>query len=136
MNNVGLILQAHLPYVRHPEYPRFLEEDWLFEAISETYLPLLRMLKKLREESVPYSITISLSPTLCAMLSDPVLQGKFTNYLNLHKELAEKEIERCKIESPESLDVADMYLRRIELNIRDHFETYQCNILAGFADLE
>lgn len=136
MNNVGLILQAHLPYVRHPEYPRFLEEDWLFEAISETYLPLLRMLKKLREESVPYSITISLSPTLCAMLSDPVLQGKFTNYLNLHKELAEKEIERCKTTSPESLDVADMYLKRIELNIRDHFETYQCNILAGFADLE
>ena len=31
------VLHAHLPFVRHPEYPEFLEEDWLFEAITETY---------------------------------------------------------------------------------------------------
>ena len=36
--------------MRHPEFPRFLEEDWLFEAIGETYLPLLRMLRRLRDE--------------------------------------------------------------------------------------
>jgi len=24
-----MVLHAHLPYVRHPEYPQFLEEDWL-----------------------------------------------------------------------------------------------------------
>ena len=38
---VALHLHAHLPFVRHPEYDEFLEEDWLYEAISETYLPLL-----------------------------------------------------------------------------------------------
>ena len=38
---LALVLHAHLPYVRHPEYPEFLEEDWLYEAITETYLPLL-----------------------------------------------------------------------------------------------
>ena len=37
---LALVLHAHLPFVRHPEYPEFLEEDWLFEAISETYVPL------------------------------------------------------------------------------------------------
>ena len=26
-------------YVRHPEYPEFLEEDWFFEALTETYVP-------------------------------------------------------------------------------------------------
>ena len=44
MNHQGylaIVLHAHLPFVRHPEYEDFLEEDWLFEAISETYLPLL-----------------------------------------------------------------------------------------------
>ena len=47
--NVAFVLNAHLPFVRHPEYPRFLEEDWLFESISG-YLPLLRMLNRLKEE--------------------------------------------------------------------------------------
>ena len=45
---IGLVLHAHLPFVRHPEYPNFLEEDWLFEAVTETYLPLLRMFTELR----------------------------------------------------------------------------------------
>ena len=38
---LALVLHAHLPYVRHPEHENFLEEDWLYEAITETYLPLL-----------------------------------------------------------------------------------------------
>jgi 1,4-alpha-glucan branching enzyme len=37
--NIALVLNAHLPFVRHPEYQSFLEENWLFEAINETYLP-------------------------------------------------------------------------------------------------
>ena len=40
---LALVLHAHLPYVRHPEYEEFLEEDWLYEAIMETYLPLLEV---------------------------------------------------------------------------------------------
>ena len=58
---VGIVLHAHLPFVRHPEYPKFLEENWLFEAISETYLPLLRVFHKLRREGVPYQTYISSS---------------------------------------------------------------------------
>ena len=29
-----LVLHAHLPFVRHPEHDRFLEENWLFEAMT------------------------------------------------------------------------------------------------------
>ena len=43
---LALVLHAHLPYVRHPEYEEFLEEDWLYEAIVETYLPLLEVLQR------------------------------------------------------------------------------------------
>ena len=43
---LSIVLHAHLPYVRHPEYPEFLEEDWLYEAITETYLPLLEVFDK------------------------------------------------------------------------------------------
>src|SRR6266850_834094 len=44
---LSLVLHAHLPFVRHPEFPQFLEEDWLYEAIGETYIPLARMMERL-----------------------------------------------------------------------------------------
>ena len=47
---VNFVLHAHLPYIHHPESEDYLEEEWLFEAISETYIPLLLNFKKLEEE--------------------------------------------------------------------------------------
>jgi 1,4-alpha-glucan branching enzyme len=44
---LGIVLHAHLPFVRHPEHARHLEERWLFEAILECYLPLIGMLDRL-----------------------------------------------------------------------------------------
>ena len=35
-----LLLHAHLPYAP-PEIPYHLEENWLYEAITATYLPLI-----------------------------------------------------------------------------------------------
>ena len=42
-----LVLHSHLPFVRHPEYEDFLEEDWLYEAITETYIPLILVFERL-----------------------------------------------------------------------------------------
>ena len=58
MNKLNLILQAHLPYVRHLEYPKFLEENWLFESLNETYIPLLRMLERLDKDGVELKLAI------------------------------------------------------------------------------
>ena len=52
---LAIVLHAHLPFVRHPEYPEFLEEEWLFEAISETYLPLLFVFENLVADGDPRS---------------------------------------------------------------------------------
>ena len=38
---LSIVLHAHLPYVRHPEHDSFFEENWLFEAITECYIPLI-----------------------------------------------------------------------------------------------
>ena len=35
---LAIVLHAHLPYVHHPEHEDALEENWLFEAITETYM--------------------------------------------------------------------------------------------------
>ncbi|MBJ7364014.1 MAG: hypothetical protein JHD39_03810, partial [Synechococcus sp. SupBloom_Metag_053] len=40
---LALVLHGHLPYVRSRD-PGSLEEDWFFQALVESYLPLLGML--------------------------------------------------------------------------------------------
>lgn len=134
-NRLGLILNAHLPYVRDLRYDRFLEEDWLFEAMNETYIPLLRAMEKIQEETYSFKFTISFSPTLCCMLNDDALCQRFIEYLELHIELGEKETIRCHNDS-ECLENAVMYLDALRDNL-DYFEE-EChrNILAKFREFE
>jgi 1,4-alpha-glucan branching enzyme len=127
----SLVLNAHLPFVRHPEFPDFLEERWLFEAISESYLPLLRALKRLEADSVPFKVAISLSPTLQSMLGDPVLQKRYLEYLAKQIRFAEAEEERLR-DSPESLALVSLYRELYETALTDITEQYQGNILSGF----
>ncbi len=75
-----LVLHAHLPFVRHPEHAKFLEEEWLFEAITETYIPLLRMMERLLADGVPFRLTMTLSPPLCEMLADPLLKERYRRH--------------------------------------------------------
>ncbi|HOX22335.1 MAG TPA: DUF1957 domain-containing protein [Elusimicrobiales bacterium] len=127
---LALVLHAHLPFIRHPEYEDFLEEDWFFEAMVETYIPLLDMYERLTQEGVDFRITMSLTPPLCAMMSDDLLRERFRRYLNQRVELTEKEVLRTQY-SPYS-DVAQMYERKFK-RIRQLFEEYyHGNVLEGF----
>src|SRR5574337_1768166 len=105
---LSLILHAHLPFVRHPEYSEFLEEDWLFEAITETYIPLINIFDRLIEEDINFRITMSLTPPLISMLTDSLLQSRYIRYVEKWIQLAEKEIERTKHE-PDFNRLAQMY---------------------------
>jgi 1,4-alpha-glucan branching enzyme len=91
-----LILHAHLPYVRHPEFDRFLEERWFFEAVTETYIPLIKFFDRLRAEGTPFKITLSVSPPLANMMEDPVLRERVIHHLDMSLKLAEQECERTK----------------------------------------
>jgi 1,4-alpha-glucan branching enzyme len=70
-------LHAHLPFVYHPEHPSFLEERWYFDAIVDTYVPLLDCFFRLQRENVPYRLSMTLSPTLLAMFRNPELNERF-----------------------------------------------------------
>ena len=59
---VSFVLHAHLPFIHHPESDDYLEESWLYEAISETYIPLLTNFQKLVDEGVNFRITMSMTP--------------------------------------------------------------------------
>ncbi|MEI8218020.1 MAG: DUF1957 domain-containing protein, partial [Elusimicrobiota bacterium] len=91
-----LQLHAHLPYVRHPEYPDFLEEDWLYEGITETYLPLLGILEQFIVEGIDFRLTMTITPSLAGMLSDSLLQSRYYHRLNGLIDLAEKEVWRTR----------------------------------------
>jgi 1,4-alpha-glucan branching enzyme len=126
-----LVLHAHLPYVRHPEYEDFLEEDWLYEAITETYIPLLEGFEALERDGIDWRMTMSVTPTLAAMLSDPLLQYRYVQKLDNLIALATKEIERTRWE-PEFNNLARMYHDRFT-RARDVFvKQYGNNLLNGF----
>lgn len=126
-----MVLHAHLPFVRHPEYDDCLEEDWLFEAISETYLPLLEMFEGLEADNVDWRLTMSVTPSLAAMLADPLLQYRYVRHLDNLIELTVKEIERVRWQ-PEFLALAQMYNTRFR-RCRDLFvQKYHNNLLNGF----
>src|SRR5438128_7403815 len=91
---LALVLHAHLPFVRHPEHEDFLEEDWLFEAITESYVPLIGMMERLVRDEVPFKLTMTVTPTLCAMLQDELLRERYVRYLDRALDLAAREMER------------------------------------------
>jgi len=130
-----LVLHAHLPFVRHPEYEDFLEEDWLYEAITETYLPLLNMMNGLMPDNVDFRLTMSLTPPLTAMLTDGLLCDRYLRHINKLIELAEKEIDRTRF-LPEFQDLARMYLRKFSECRKTFEDQYGRNILKGFKDLQ
>ncbi|MBN1257471.1 MAG: DUF1957 domain-containing protein [Planctomycetes bacterium] len=96
---ISLILHAHLPYVRHPEHEDFLEERWFFEAMTETYLPLLRTFERLEDDGVDYHLLISMSPTLLTMMEDPLLQERYLRHLRNVLELTNREVKRTRHDS-------------------------------------
>jgi 1,4-alpha-glucan branching enzyme len=126
-----LVLHAHLPYVRHPEYDDFLEEDWLYEAITETYLPLLEVFDGLERDGVDWRLTMSVTPTLAAMLSDPLLQYRYVRHLDNLISLSGKEIERTRWQ-PEFHHLALMYHHRFQRARHVFVTQYNNNLLNGF----
>ncbi len=88
------VLHAHLPFVRHPEHPRFFEEDWLFEAIEGCYLPLLEVFAGWQRDGIPARVTVSVSPTLLAMWQDRLLQERFRAHLDRRSALRAEELRR------------------------------------------
>ena len=133
-NKLIFVLHAHLPFVRHPEYSRFLEEDWLFEAINESYLPLLRVFRGLVADKVPFKLTFSISPTLAAMLTDELLQARYIAHVDRLIELSQKEIKRTATDI-EINKLAERYFKIFSQNKEDFINLYRKNILNGFKEL-
>jgi 1,4-alpha-glucan branching enzyme len=132
---ISLVLNAHLPFVRDFQNSDDLflsvEEDWFFESLSETYLPLLGFFDRLDADHIPFRIRLSVSPLLCQMLEDQYLLRKYLAYTDRQIEFGRKEMERTSGQ-PELSRLAKYYLdltveRRIAFT-----ERYEGNVLKVF----
>jgi 1,4-alpha-glucan branching enzyme len=125
-----LVLHAHLPYIRHPEHEKFLEERWLYEAITETYIPLIQAFDRLIDDDIGFRLTMTLSPPLLSMLTDPLLQERYERHLVGLIELGDKEEGRT-YGSPFH-EAALMYKRRLREAMSTYRDRYHRNIVSAF----
>ncbi len=129
VGSMALVLHAHLPYVRHPEYPHFLEEDWFYEALSETYIPLLGMMDRLENEGIPFALTMSITPPLCEMLADDLLRDRYEARLDSLVTLAEA---LCETHLGTPYQDASLHAYAEFVAVRDTWRAHQRNLISGF----
>ena len=128
---ICLVLHGHLPWVHAPQHPEFLEEDWLFEAVCGTYLPVLDMLDRLESDGIPSPLTIGLTPTLLEMLRAPALVTKIGQHLTRRLRLATLEARRLAGQEPQA-SAAAHYLERAE-STRALWRQHNGDLPAAFA---
>ncbi len=127
----ALILHAHLPYVK-PMGPEILEERWLYEAVAETYLPLLTGLERLARDGVPARLAISLSGPLLAMLSDVDLIARCRGHLERTVALAERQAVQ---HAGDNLTAAAAFHRDHYAELLADFDRREGDLIAGFRGL-
>jgi 1,4-alpha-glucan branching enzyme len=149
---ISLVLNAHLPFVREfhagddaPFQSGGIsldngvtgsaigsdEEGWFFEALSETYLPLLEVFDRLEGDHIPFRLAVSLSPLLCQMMGDEVLLHKYLVYTERQIEFGRQELERTAGE-PELHELAKFYFDRMVDRRFLFTERYEGNLLKVF----
>ncbi len=121
----SLVLHAHLPYVLHEE-PDRLEERWMYEAVTETYIPLIWGFEKSTSDT---RYTLSISPPVLEMLANELFQERYLQYLDRTLELLEKEQVFTEVE--EELDVIQFYYNRFK-KIKQTFMEWNCNLISAF----
>jgi 1,4-alpha-glucan branching enzyme len=131
LGQVAIVLHAHLPFVRHPESDYVLEEEWLFEAITETYIPLLNVLEGLLKDGVEFKLTLSLTPPLISMLRDNLLQDRYDRHLNKLIELADRERTQNK-NNPHLVYLAEHYHQEFT-TVRRTWEAWNRDLVSAFS---
>jgi 1,4-alpha-glucan branching enzyme len=130
---LAIVLHAHLPFVRHPEHRAYLEERWLYEAITECYLPLLLRFRRLRADGVAFRLTMSLTPPLLAMLRDDLLRTRYIEHLMALEELARHEMHRRA--APHERYLASLYLGRF-CELHSLWDEIHGDVPGALAELE
>ena len=104
------VLHSHLPYARRAgRWPH--GEEWIHEAASETYLPLIDALRTLQRERVPVRLTLGMTPVLVEQLADGDVLKNLVSFMEERRAVAVADVARFADE-PERARVAAWYRDR------------------------
>ena len=129
-----LALHAHLPYVRKAGRWPFGEE-WLFEAIAGTYLPLLGIFERLERDGVAARAAVGITPVLLEQLADPYVQDGFDAYVGRIAVAADEDAARADADGQSGrARLAHDYALRFRA-LRADFAARGGDVVGGFAAL-
>jgi|GEM_PF-37365 len=130
------VLHTHLPYARMAgRWPH--GEEWIHEALAETYVPLLNALYDLRDEGVHYKLTISLTPILAEQLADADVREHFLVYLEEEIGAAKADIPRFGEENLRHPEYLATFYRDYYTHIRDSYlERFDGDVVGAFRRLQ
>jgi 1,4-alpha-glucan branching enzyme len=130
------VLHSHLPYARQAGmWPH--GEEWIHEAIAETYVPLLDALNDLAEEGVPYRLTIGITPILAEQLADPLIIDHFVHYAAERAAWAAKDVKRFEESGDDTLrDLARFYHHWYARHLTSFRDRYHSDLIGAFRKLQ
>lgn len=134
------VLHSHLPYARLAgRWPH--GEEWIHEAASETYLPLLQTLYDLKEEGLKYRITIGITPILAEQLNDPTVLDNFDDFLDMRIAAAKSDMAYFTENIPEDVEnnlyqLAEWYKSLFESIKQAFHERFGRDIIGAFRTLQ
>lgn len=113
-------------------------EERIHDAIIETYIPLLEILYNLKEEGVPYAMTVGISPVLAEQLADPLVLEHFEQYLDERLAAAQKDMLYFEKDAyNEHLRYLAEWYRDTFLRLRDAFTTrFNRDLIGAFRQLQ
>jgi 1,4-alpha-glucan branching enzyme len=130
------VLHSHLPYARQAGmWPH--GEEWVHEAIAETYLPLLNALYDLEAEGVPFRLTIGITPILAEQLADPLIVDHFVHYAAERAAWAGKDVDRFEqAGDPTMRDLARFYHHWYARGLTSFQDRFGKDLLGAFKGLQ
>lgn len=92
--NLTLIFNTHIPHVLEKKSLFHEQENWIFESLTETYIPLILLLERMEASLKKNDLRIVLSFTPCTLKQ--LINGKerYLSYLRILKDILISEINR------------------------------------------
>ncbi|MDD5748259.1 MAG: DUF1957 domain-containing protein [Actinomycetota bacterium] len=132
---LSILLHTHMPYVRkNGTWP--VGEDWLYQVISESYLPILDALMALSSEEIKNCLALTFTPVLCEQLADEYIKDGFKRYLETMIRHTEQDIEDFKYLGDEKrVEIARQWRNDYEAKLHRYLSLDR-DILKEFKDLK
>jgi 1,4-alpha-glucan branching enzyme len=131
-----LVLHSHIPYTKKAgKWP--FGEEWLYEAMAETYVPVLDILADLAKGTMRPRVCVSISPVLLEQLSDPYMNEGFEDYIHRRRAAAEADVERFGSTCDHKLKrLAESYVQFYERISDSYTRVWHRDLVGAFRQLQ